>query len=408
MLNRKIGMTIVAGSVLVLTQAALAVSPESAVVTDASTRASLAGETGGHDGKFFLSDGTKGNRLNFSGFAQFRYQHSFIDAVAPAEDFTHGFQIRRVRLEFGGSAGDPNITFLVNADFSDTMGGAIELKDAWGKYDFGNGLTMRAGQYKSGMTREENVSDAAQLLVERSQTNSAFTWGRSQGVGFAGSSDNNFKWSVDINDGPNSHNTEYDSTDEADYGIVGRLAFLAMGNSFDAVDQFSSWTTNSDTTGVVGASLGWAHGGDTGAGTTATTEADIFQLSVDTQWGGNGWNAFAAGHFRSTDDGTNTFEDMGVIAQGGYFFREDVEGFARIDSIIPDDTGGADPFTTLAAGVNIFLVPNSQASKVTIQLNYFLDNTNVNGLISTGTNNNLLASGEDGQVGVVVQWQNRW
>lgn len=406
MLNRKIGMTIVAGSVLGMAQAALALTPASAVLSDASSRVSLAGETGGHDGRFFLSDGTKANRLNVGGFAQFRYQHSFIDATAPAEDFTHGFQLRKVRVELGGTLGDPNMEFLVNFDFSDSNSGAADIRDAYGKYNFGNGMHVRAGQYKTAMTREETIGDNAQLLVERSQTNAAFNWGRSQGVGIMGSQDN-FRWFVDFTDGPSTDNTEYDSAAEADFGIAGRVEFLAMGKNFDAVKQFSSWSGTADTTGLVGASLGYASGGDTGAGAGPTTDGTIFQLSVDTQWGGDGWNAFGAFHFRSTDDTTTTFDDMGIIVQGGYFFQENLEGFARLDSIIPDsnDPVGDDPFTTLAGGLNFYLVPNSQASKVTAQVNYYLDNTSANSLISTGTNNNLLASTEDGQLAIIFQWQ---
>jgi len=416
MLNRKIGMTIVAGSVLGMAQAALALTPASAVLSDASSRVSLAGETGGHDGKFFLSDGTKANRLNVGGFAQFRYQHSFIDATAPAEDFTHGFQMRKVRVELGGTLGDPNMEFLVNFDFSDASSGA-DLRDAWGKYNFGNGLYLRAGQYKTGMVREELISDSSQLLVERSQTNAAFSWGRSQGVGIMGSQDN-FRWMVDFTDGLQTDGTEYDSDAEQDYGIVGRVEFLAMGKNFDAVKQFSSWTGTADTTGLVGASLGYASGGDTGAGPTGPTgDATVLQLSVDTQWGGDGWNAFGAFHFRSTDTAANTLDDMGFVVQGGYFFQENLEGFARLDSIIPDSsiTGNdGDPFTTLSGGLNFYLVPNSQASKVTAQVNYYLDNTGTAGqanstsLISTGTNNNLLASTEDGQLAIIFQWQLKW
>lgn len=417
MLNRKIGMTIVAGSVLALAQAALAVSPANAVLNDAASRTSLAGETGGYDGgHFFLGDGTKGNRLNFGGFAQFRYQHSFVDATAPAEDLTQGFQIRRVRFEFGGNVGDPNLSFLVNFDFSDAMGGAAELKDAWAMYHFGNGLYLRGGQYKTGMTREELISDSAQLLVERSVTNDFFSWGRSQGVGLVGTAGEQFRWTVDITDGPSTDGTEYDSAGEADFGIVGRGEFLVMGKSFDGMKQYSSWAGTADTTGMVGGSLGYASGGSTGAGAAATTDATLFQLSIDTQWAGDGWNGFAAGHFRTTEDNVanTTFDDMGISAQGGYFFQENLEGFARIDSVIPDDTspnnagtGLADPFTTLSAGVNYYLVPKSQASKFSAQVNYYLDASELSA-VSTGTNANLLATAEDGELGLVFQWQTKW
>lgn len=413
MLNRKMSMTIVAGSVLVLAQAALAISPESAVVSDASNRLSLAGETGGYDGgHFFLGDGSKGNRITLGGYTQFRENMTIANNPAGSRDFTHGFQLRRIRVEVGGSVGDPNMEFKVSTDFTDSTGGFAELKDAWMKYNFGNGLYLRAGQYKTGMTREQLVGDQNQLLVERSITDGVFSWGRSQGVGLIGTQNDQFRWFVDFTDGPNTDNTEYDSTSEADFGVVGRGEFLVMGKNWDASNQYSSWTSTSDNTGIVGVAIGYAHGGDTGTGNTGTptTRGNVIQLSADTQWSGDGWNGFAAGHFRNTDDGTTSFQDFGFVLQGGYFFQENLEGFARLDSTVPDNntTGGNNSFTTLGAGINYYLIPNSQASKVTAQINYYHDASANNALISTGSNANLLASAEKGQVGFVFQWQGVW
>lgn len=413
MLNRKNGMTIVAGSVLVLAQAAFAASPESAVVSDASSRLSLAGESSGYDGgNFFLGDGTKGNRLTLGGDALFRYNLTDANNPAGSRDFTHGFQFRQVRIEMGGSVGDPNMSFLVNADFIDTNGGFAELKDAWMKYHFGNGLYLKGGQFKAHMTRENLVSDTSQLLAERSVTDGVFSWGRGQGLGLEGTQGEQFRWYIDFNDGPHSDNTEYNSTSEADFAIVGRGEFLVLGKNWDGVKQFSSWTGASDNTGIVGAAIGYAHGGDTGTGDngTPTTRGNVVQLTADTQWGGDGWNGFAAGHFRNTDDGFTSFQDWGFVVQGGYFFQENLEGFARVDTVIPDSNtaGGNNSFTTIAAGVNYYLIPNSQASKVTAQLNYFPDTPANNALLSTGTNANLLASTKKGEFGVIAQWQVKW
>lgn len=418
MLNRKIGMTIVAGSVLVLTQAALAASPASDVVSDASARVSLAGETGGFDGgHFFLGDGTKTNRLMIYGYSQFRYNASFVNNTSPAQDVTQGFQIRRVRLGATGNIGDPNLSFNINGDFSDSNGGMVELKDAYAKYNMGNDFYIRAGQYKTGMTREQLIGDEKQLLVERSITDGVFSWGRSQGVGITNQANEQLRYSVDLTDGPNSHNSEYDSTDEADFGAVVRVEFLALGKSFDGVNQYSSWSGTSENTGIVGAAFGWAHGGGTGAGAGATTKGNVIQLTVDTQWAGDGWNGFAAAHFRNTDPGAGgtKFTDYGFVAQGGYFFKEDLEGFARFDSTIPDSdspnnasTGTANAFNTLAAGVNYYMVPRSQASKVTAQINYFINSTDETALIGIGSDNNLLATGKKGQIALVFQWQVVW
>lgn len=415
MLNRKIALTFVAGGMLGLAQAALAETP-SAVLDDAASRTSMAGDMAGYQGHFFVGDGG-GNKLEFGGFAQLRYNMNIrrsanTDPVlgVDAKNFTHGFQNRKIRLWTGGTVGDPNFSFKLSGDFADDpLAGSFELRDAVFMYNLGNGMTFVGGQFKGPGLREEMVGDENQLLAERSVMNSVFSQGRSQGIALVGQQDQWRYW-VGTHDGLGTLNTDFDSGAEFDFAVAGRVEFLAMGKDFSRFDQFSSWG-GQETAGLCGASVAWESGGSTGAGTTGrTTDADAWFVTLDSQWGGDGWNAFGSFIYRSYKaSGSSALNDMGFCVQGGYFFQDNFEGFARWDAVFPDkDWGGgtdAKNFNTLALGVNYYLVKHSNASKVTAQFLYYMNNPSEAIIVSPSTNLNLLDSSKNGQFGFLVQWQ---
>ncbi len=419
MLNRKIALTFVAGGMLGLAQAALAETP-SAVLDDAANRTSMAGDTSGYSGHFFLGDGGA-NRLEFGGFGQLRYNMNIRRSASTdpvlgeggAENLTHGFQVRKIRLWTGGTVGDPNFSFKVSGDFADDpLAGGFELRDAYFGYNMGNGMTFVAGQFKGPGLREELVGDENQLTAERSVMNSVFSQGRSQGIAIVGAQDQWRYW-AGVHDGLGSLNTDFNSSGEFDFAVGARVEFLAMGNDFSRFDRFSSWG-GQETAGLCGAAFAFESGGSTGADTVdKTSDADAWFITLDSQWGGDGWNAFGAFIYRSYKaSGGESLNDMGFCLQGGYFFQDNFEGFARIDSVMPDkDWGGgvdAENFSTLALGVNYYLVKHSNASKVTAEFLYYLNNPSEAIIVSPGTNLNLLDSSKAGQLGCLVRGQGVW
>ena len=79
--------------------------------------------------------------------------------------------------------------------------------------------------------------------------------------------------------------------------------------------------------------------------------------------------------------------------------------------ILPDDEeggegdGGDDEFTSITAGINYYVVPESHAAKFTAGFIYLLDEPNGDLVPVGNTNLPLLSSSEDGQFSIVGQFQ---
>jgi hypothetical protein len=221
--------------------------------------------------------------------------------------------------------------------------------------------------------------------------NSVFTQKRSQGVQFAYESDA-LQFFGAFSDGINTANTDFNSTAEADWALTGRLNWKWAGDWKQSKD-FTSFR-NSDFFGLVGGALHYQQGGDT----FATTDTDILAATIDLQIEGNGWNAFAALCYTSTDPGIgDTVDNYGFIVQGGLFVSDDWELIAGYNLIVPDgDQPNDDNFSTICIGANHYFIPQSHAVKLTIDLSWFLD-VQADSIAPQNTQTGLLVSDDDNQ-----------
>jgi hypothetical protein len=393
------------------------------------------------------------------GYLQFRYNANWRDDDNIQKGFSSGFQNARTRLNIGGNVFNEDWGYFVQFGWSDesyvdappdpvtgaptTFGGFSSsgqtlLEDAYGTYKFGNGWNLKFGQFKDPFLREELVGDTAQLAMDRSVTNSAFTHGRSQGIQ-VGFEQESFRLFAALTDGLRTANTDFVSPAEADFAITARGEFMWAGAWKDA-DQFTSWQ-NSSFFGMVGAAASYQSGGSTFNTAQAPVppgpQADpgdmsIMGVTADVTVKGNGWNAFAAGVMTISDPGTNsapgtvipypgngtpggagasTQTDFAILAQGGIFVAPQWELFGRADWIFPDSSRtvpggpqGDDEMLTLGIGANYYISPDSQACKLTIQANYFVDSQS-RGIAPSSTLTGLLGSNKDPQFGVSAQIQ---
>jgi hypothetical protein len=91
------------------------------------------------------------------------------------DDTQLGFEIRRAKFGFDGNLFSPDLTYKFQWQGSQTTAPTIEY--AFGQYVFAKNiagagdLAVRAGQFRGIFSREENVSDSNQLLIERSLAN---------------------------------------------------------------------------------------------------------------------------------------------------------------------------------------------------------------------------------------------
>jgi hypothetical protein len=380
-----------------------------ALLADASQRPSLAGSSG-HDGKnFFIADEEGVNRLTIDGYLQARYYANTRDeAPGGDEDFTGGFQMRRTRIGAAGTVFSKDLSFRILGDFS-RSDGVFRLQDAYGDYKLSETLTARWGQFKTQFLHEDNVSDALQLMVDRSAVAAVFGQDRTQGIELMHRTEQ-FRASGSYNDGMRALNTDFDNGGavpggEADFAFSGKLEWKWAGDW----KRFSDFTSfrGSDYAGLLGGAAHYQSGGETG-GPTADTE--LLSYTIDASIEGDGWNAFGAVVGRNIDTAGATFDDYGLLAQAGFFVSEQTELFARYDIVMPDEdrAATADPFSSITLGANYYLSPKSHAAKFSADVVWYPDSqADTGGLVPANTGIGLLADtpGSEGQVVFRVQMQ---
>lgn len=396
---------LIAGAAMSLSAFAQAQSTNQGYAQRAETMSDAATRTSS------LAQGAQDFTVNVHGYEQFRFNWNSRDDQgldANNNDQTTGFQNARTRLNFSGNIANENWGYFIQFGFGDieassgnlargpgNSSGAF-LEDAYGWYNMGNGWMLTFGQFKLPIFHEQLVGDTHQLFAERSVTDSVFAQGRSQGVQVGYSSDE-FRFYGAFSDGIATANTDYTSGAEADYAFTARGEYKWAGD-WKQYKDFTSFQ-NSPYFGAVGAAAHYQSGGDT----VGTTDSTVWALTADVAMEGNGWNGYAAIIYSSVDvtNAPNTINDMAFLIQGGVFVSADWELIAGYDIVIPDEDYGSgvdSNFSTLRVGVNHYIVPESHAAKITIDLSYFMDDPSESFPISApNTGVGLLSSTEDSQ-----------
>jgi len=100
-------------------------------------------------------------------------------------------------------------------------------------------------------------------------------------------------------------------------------------------------------------------------------------------------------------------DDYGIVLQGGMFVSDADEVFARWSTVMPDSDIGAGSdgdYSDVTIGWNHFMIPESHAAKFTLAMTYSLDAVDAS-IVETSEGHNLFADSEDGQVGLIAQFQ---
>jgi len=353
--------------------------------SDAQTRSSLLGAN-------------TGANLNVEVMTQFRYVYNSRDELTAGalgdNDTTMGFSTPRTQIRMSGGVEGTDISGLVVFDFGDAenagTAGSADLLVAQAAWGIDDNWTMLFGQWHNPVLGSENFAAEHTLAVDKSFTNEFFQVGYTQGVAFAYGADS-FKFVGAISDGAEYitnygtvANSAFNSAGEADFGITGRFDFLVEGTW----DQFADATSfRGSNYGVkIGAGAHWQTQGDTnpsdnsGGAIAGYEDTTVTFWTVDAQVEGDGWNVFGqyVGHKVEINATTDVeYTNHGFILQGGYFFSDQWEGFARYDVIMLDDVlvaaGTDDNFQTITAGFNYYFVPESHAAKFTIDATFTLD-----------------------------------
>lgn len=388
------------------------------MLSDAETRTSLlAGGDAGHDGSRFFIAGD-GFRLNIGGLLQTRYDINFRDKnhtagfSNPNDEFVHGFQERRVKVDFNGEL---NKDWFFRVRLSNNSDG-VGFDYAYAGYKFANGWKATWGQFKLPLLREELVSDSKQLAAERSFVNALFTQGYSQGAELAYEAEG-WRAMFAFSDGLNSANTDFNTrqsvafpvgiSGQGDYAFTGRGEFLVSGNW----KQFEDFTSDkgSDFGAMVGAAIHWQQSDNTNF--AGDTDYQTFRYTIDASLEGDSWNLFGAfigDHTVARAGGADgpDLDNFGAVIQGGWRFAANTEVFGRWEGLFADSDligSGKKNFHFLTFGVNQYYA--GHAAKATADVVWSLQDTSNLSAVLPNTGVGLLGQSKSNEVVVRLQFQ---
>ncbi len=326
------------------------------VLADSDSRASLQGAalTAGWDHGFMISSPDGNFKLEVSGMIQSRVAYNYQSTANrlsgnQGESNQYGFELRRAKLGFEGHVLDPSWTYRVrfafnqNAPIQQTTteaqdtGNSAVLEEAFIRKDFGSGLSIRSGQWKSRFNYEELVSATTQQFVERSIVNQYFNTKWIQGVELQYHTDD-WYLSINYNDGGGNRNVGVvsiasESGNNAEWASAGRAEWKLAGEWKQFAELMSF--RGSDDGVQVGAAYNWQRGGvsnDLNPGFVGNSDGMNFSYTADFNARFNGASFFASflgNSFYSRPDGAAPVNSYGAVVQGGYFLSKDVELAAR-------------------------------------------------------------------------------
>lgn len=383
-------------------------SATDAALLDAQSRINYQSEelTAGHNGKNFFLESTDGAfSLALSGQAQVRYVfNNRSDAPGTGiddGDNLAGFQFRRMKLKGKGKFADPkidyNFSIVANRDSN-----AVTLEEFGIGYKFDNGVTVKAGRFKSPFSFDELTSSTRQQAAERSLVNEQFTTGFTEGVQAEFEPVDDLKVRAMFNDGAGAGeggNGDFNET-PVDLAFTVRGDYTIGGSKGFAKD-YTSWVEDE-----MGINLGAAvhhQTFKTGVDQAADANLDAFtRFTADVLYNHAGLSLFGAVYLETQDavNGGTEADPFGFQVQGGYTIDDTWEPFARYEYIDPDNGGGE--ISVVTVGVNYFLKKHS--AKFTLDGVLALDP--LTGIaVSDGLGLQGDSAGEDGQFAIRAQFQ---
>jgi hypothetical protein len=372
------------------------------VLADADTRASLlqSGMTAGYDDGFMIGSSDGAFTLKLNGQLQVRHVTNYQDqGNTDTDENRRGFENTRTKLMFSGNVGGPDWTYHIEGDFA-RNGGSFSLDQGWINWNFTDGWSVSAGQFKAPTGREWIVHSSNQLAVERSNLSYTHFASYTQGFWFTYTADA-FKIIGSYNDGAFAAGSPW-SVEDTEYAFTFRGEYLFSG----------TWDQFEDMTSPQGSEQGMMLGGSfhyqrAEYGSATRDELAALLLSADFSIEGDGWNAMAAIHYANFDDDNGVDDDwIGFLVQGGFYITEDMEIFVRwewndYDDFAGPGIGAADTseLNIITAGLTRYMTDNM---KWTSDISFGLD-TVVAPFDVTGYRPDV--TDEDGQFVLRSQWQ---
>lgn len=317
----------------------------------------------------------KGTRIDFpdEGFSAqvnsliaSRYTYTDADEDAGAES-TSSFEVTKARIAVSGNALHNEFYYKVEGDFvkGSTEDGEADarLTDAYIGWQACDWLDLRMGQFKTGISKQFNVSEYALQFPDRSIASDFFDLDRQNGLmGTTNFMDGQVWLSAGIYNGESDgEGINRPGTDQNHTGIV-NLRWNAMGSIDPKSESDVDWTD--DPALQIGAAYAFSDR------ETADGDFDNDTINVDATFMYQGWSLqgeyyVANGEFDTDGDDSSEIEPQGFYVQLGYFLDPKTLEVAARYSLVDCDDGATD------AGVCSLSQSNEKVNEVNVSINYY-------------------------------------
>jgi len=317
--------------------------------------------------------------LSTGGLVQMRYTANRRDPLAAEHEWTSGFQVTRVRLILNASYSD-RAGLVVRAGVDG--GGSFNIERAFADLHFGT-TQLRMGQFYLPGAGELYPDPERALATDYSPTGFTFDVGATQGV-MAVFRPGRWRAAAALHSGLRSGFAQAGAGGRADAAATVYLERNFIGDTWSAFTQASS-LRGSPPAFKVGLAATYQSGGKTGD----TDSLKVLYVSADVDVKGSGWNALGQLMYQRSEPGDGfgiesgqTFDDMGLLVQGGVFVTHNLEIFLRYDQVIPDGNvrepaisrgTGTHDFRTLTGGLTLFVLPGRPSARMTVDYQYMFD-----------------------------------
>ena len=295
------------------------------------------------------------------------------------DDVTNGFESRRTKIKASGRLDNPDLSYALSMSLSRSTG-EMKVRDVNARWDINDDWTLKFGQFRPTILREQDVSSKYQLGAERSLITGAFGQSYNRGVSVKYAKDKlRLTGSItDASDGTVGDNIwEYDIRGEA--MLQGKHA------------QMSDFTSFRDDPPAVmlGMGVGFL---DADPIDSSDEDSTLLTWTVDlsAEFGGSNINIAVVGT-TFDEDGKSRVNSYGAIIQGGFFITDRDELFARYSHGEEDGDLG---LNLIEVGLNHYLY--GHAAKVTIDMGFSFDEISSTWK-SSGAGWLRDSGGEDGQ-----------
>ena len=354
----------------------------------------------------FLADGFL--RIRTTGLLQFRYGFNHRKDVSGREDDIHAFDLPRIRLQVDGNLTD-ELTFTVRGGFTglqrrrtgfEDRDGELTVEIARARYRLENGFTLSLGQFGLALYREDMIGSAQTLGADYSVVDGTFAQGKSRAIELS-RADETLRWWAALSSGLQTPNVGFSSVENADFALTFRAETVLGHPGWARFDDFASWPESQ-----LSALLGLAVHFEKGARTASDEPAfHLFYATADVSVEGDGWSTFAAFIWAHTDVlAPDTGDDLGFVVQAAAFVQDPVEIFGRFEGILASTNRDLGDFYSVTVGFNWYLVPHSHSERITVELLWFLDETD-DAFVFPSENIGVLSSAFDDQWALRAQYQ---